>query len=96
MSKRILSTGLLLLSLYVCFQFSTASRRFPTRGAIPLCCTRVSSIDISEYVMDTYTHQAANRDCVSALIFRTKDKREKVCVDPNAGWVQKFTNTKHP
>uniref|UniRef100_A0A3Q3M9C5 Chemokine interleukin-8-like domain-containing protein n=1 Tax=Mastacembelus armatus TaxID=205130 RepID=A0A3Q3M9C5_9TELE len=87
MSKRILSTGLLLLSLYVC--------RFPTRGAIPLCCTRVSSIDISEYVMDTYTHQAANRDCVSALIFRTKDKREKVCVDPNLKYIHTSIMTKN-
>ncbi|XP_056221034.1 chemokine (C-C motif) ligand 34b, duplicate 4 [Seriola aureovittata] len=85
MSMRILSVALLLL-LPLCL--CTPGSRFPHRGRVPLCCTEVSSTDLSADVSGTPTTQHAHGPCVKALIFRTS--KGKVCVDPDAKWTKKF------
>nr|XP_020441022.1 eotaxin-like [Monopterus albus] len=93
MSTRLLSVTVLLLTVCLCFQASAGSRRFPTKGKVPLCCTRVSSADISADIIGKYTIQKARGECVEAIIFRTAE--EKVCVDPKAKWVQRVIADTH-
>uniref|UniRef100_A0AAQ6IRL4 Chemokine interleukin-8-like domain-containing protein n=1 Tax=Anabas testudineus TaxID=64144 RepID=A0AAQ6IRL4_ANATE len=86
MSVKILSVTLLLLCACLCFQSSAGNRRHPT-SVVPLCCTKVSSVDISAQITGRSSIQKAKGQCVHAIIFHIKDG--KVCVDPTAEWAQK-------
>ncbi|XP_040921719.1 C-C motif chemokine 4 homolog isoform X2 [Toxotes jaculatrix] len=83
MSMKIVSIALLLVSVCLC----TPARHI-ARGIVPLCCTKVSSADVSAQVTGQPHHQKAQGSCVEALIFSTP--KGKVCVDPKAPWVQDF------
>ncbi|XP_037612482.1 chemokine (C-C motif) ligand 34b, duplicate 4 [Sebastes umbrosus] len=86
MSLRIVSITLLLIS--GCLYFSSAAGRYPDRYFA--CCTAVTTKDISHDVIgNTYRAQSAKNRCVEAIIFTTA--QGKVCVDPNAEWVQTLT-----
>ncbi|KAG7523607.1 C-C motif chemokine 3-like [Solea senegalensis] len=86
MSPRILSVALLLL----CISLSTQVRaRFPIKP-VPLCCNTVSPDDVSSLITGNPEIQHAHGKCVHALIFKSKQDREKLCVDPKAAWVQKY------
>ncbi|XP_040926588.1 chemokine (C-C motif) ligand 34b, duplicate 4 [Betta splendens] len=82
----------ILLLVCLCFQVCAANRRHPNKGIIPLCCTRVSTADISEQITGNATIQKPGGQCVKALIFPVAEG--KVCVDPEANWVRTFLDKK--
>ncbi|XP_040921718.1 eotaxin-like isoform X1 [Toxotes jaculatrix] len=88
MSMKIVSIALLLVSVCLCTPAEPLSARHIARGIVPLCCTKVSSADVSAQVTGQPHHQKAQGSCVEALIFSTP--KGKVCVDPKAPWVQDF------
>ncbi|KAG7231321.1 hypothetical protein INR49_012161 [Caranx melampygus] len=51
-----------------------------------MCCTRVSSVDISAIVKGKPLVQHAHGPCVEALVFHTI--KGKACVDPKAEWTK--------
>uniref|UniRef100_A0A3B4TCE0 Chemokine interleukin-8-like domain-containing protein n=1 Tax=Seriola dumerili TaxID=41447 RepID=A0A3B4TCE0_SERDU len=72
--------------LSLSLSLSLSGSRFPNRRRVPLCCTEVSSTDLSADVTGEPTIQHAHGPCVKALIFRTD--KGKVCVDPKAAWTK--------
>ncbi|GAA6232839.1 uncharacterized protein LOC113164481 [Lates japonicus] len=82
MSVRILCITLLLFSMCL-----WAQARWPP-GIVPLCCTKVSSTQVSFDVTEKPYMQKARGRCVDAIIFTTE--KGKLCVSPDVEWAKKL------